>query len=456
MHQFVQSAIEAAQQGDNSKALVFLKQALNANPNDVDAWLVLSAVVDDPRRKRHCLNRVLKLDPANQIACDELAKMDRAEGGDAPWSVSDPPAQVQHFDSASNESASVSTPQPYEEYMTEELIAILKKAEEEDLPSCTPRDTLRGVTLDSSSKVLDEEIMVFQYSPWVRNLMYFLIIFSGFSGLMITPKSFIAGMFFVTIGLLMLAILLFTFPNVEIRDTGIRVATAFSGNEVRWDGIINIKPNAPKSRLEIYRKNGEVVKLSTNVDGYQQIVEILRKRRPDLFVTNQMSSIGLPALESDNAAGLRNAGAIAAAPTFAGDRIFKKSFLKQFGSYLYLIPMCLLVSWLAFAKMDNKTALILSVIVWPVMLVLPLFQVNTVTVTQKTLTIESFFEQKVFSAREINAIKMQTVRELYGQATNYVNILPIKGKTYSLTGFPESEETIFGVLTNWWIAHRGV
>jgi len=454
MQHFVKSAIEAAKQRDNGKALVFLKQALNANPNDTDAWLVLFAVVDDPRRKRHCLNRVLKLDPVNQIARAELVKLDLADGADTSWFVSDTAMQDQPFNFIRYESDPVSTPQPYEEYMTEELIAILKKAEEEDVPSSTPRDTLRGVSLDSSPNLLDEEIMVFRHSPWARNLMYFLIIISGFSSLVITPKSFIAGMFFVAIGFFMLVILLFNFPNVEIRDSGIRVATAFSGNEVRWDGIVNIKPNVSKNRLEIYRKNGEVVKFSTHVDGYLQIVEILRKRRPDLFVANQMLSMGMSAGESAKLSGTGNSGTNSV-PTFAGDRIFKKSFLQQFGSYFYLIPMCLLVTWFAFAKMDNDTALILSVIVWPSMLVLPLFQVNAVKIEQKTLTIESFFEQKVLHAREIREIKMQSARELYAGTANQVNILSIKGRHYSLAGFADGGEIMYGVLTNWWIAHRG-
>ena len=76
MHQFVQSALEAANQGDKNKAIDFIKQVLAANPNDVDAWLVLAAVVDDPERKRQCLKRVLTLDPTNQIAREEI----RAQG----------------------------------------------------------------------------------------------------------------------------------------------------------------------------------------------------------------------------------------------------------------------------------------------------------------------------------------------------------------------------------------
>ncbi len=89
MHQFVESAIEATNQGDKNKALDLLKQALTANPNDVDAWLVLAALVDEPERKRQCLERVLALDPVNQLARAELFELDRATMGGSLSSMPD-------------------------------------------------------------------------------------------------------------------------------------------------------------------------------------------------------------------------------------------------------------------------------------------------------------------------------------------------------------------------------
>src|SRR6185369_12174381 len=91
MHQFVESAIEAANQGDKSKATDFIKQVLAVNPDDVDAWLVLAAVVDEPERKRQCLKRVLALDPVNQLARDELFEMDRIDMGGNPTYLPDIP-----------------------------------------------------------------------------------------------------------------------------------------------------------------------------------------------------------------------------------------------------------------------------------------------------------------------------------------------------------------------------
>src|SRR5512142_3306087 len=90
MQPLVQSAIDAANRGDNNKALELCKQALSANPNDVDAWLVVAAVVEQPERKRQCLNRVLSLDPTNQIARDELLDMDRAAMGGTPSPAPEP------------------------------------------------------------------------------------------------------------------------------------------------------------------------------------------------------------------------------------------------------------------------------------------------------------------------------------------------------------------------------
>jgi Flp pilus assembly protein TadD len=79
MDPLVQSAREAFHQGDKSKARDLLKQALGTNPNDIEVWLLLANVVDEPQRKRQCLNRVLSLEATNKTAREMLLEMDRAE-----------------------------------------------------------------------------------------------------------------------------------------------------------------------------------------------------------------------------------------------------------------------------------------------------------------------------------------------------------------------------------------
>jgi hypothetical protein len=318
-----------------------------------------------------------------------------------------------------------------------------------------PQDTLKQTDWQSSSKPLDDKPQVFRYPIVMRVLMYFFVVVPGCIGILVAAQNFLTGMFFLGLGLIMLVTVLFLSPKVEIRDTGIRVVTVFSGDEVPWDGIAKIKSNAMKRRLELSKKNGDVVKISTQVSGYPQIVETIRKRRPDLFIKDQISGTSTSMFRSDNVPSMGYTSA-SPTPTFAGDRTFRKSFLKQYGSYFYLIPACLVVTWLAYAEQQYRIAGLLSMLFCLVMMVLPLFQISAVKVEQKKLTIESLFEEKVFIAKEIREIKMQTVRGRYGRATNFVNIVPLKGRNYPLQGFSEGDEIIYGVLTNWWIAHRGV
>jgi len=88
------------------------------------------------------------------------------------------------------------------------------------------------------------------------------------------------------------------------------------------------------------------------------------------------------------------------------------------------------------------------------MMILPLFQVSGIKVEPNQMTIETLFEQKVLSARQIREIKMQSVRGRQGRATNFVVIIPTEGKKYSLADFADGDEIIYGFLTNWWNAYR--
>ena len=68
-------AREALQKGDKATGRRLLGQVLRANPRNETAWLWLSAVVDDPRKREECLERALKLNPASEVAQRELSKL---------------------------------------------------------------------------------------------------------------------------------------------------------------------------------------------------------------------------------------------------------------------------------------------------------------------------------------------------------------------------------------------
>jgi len=72
----LQQAINAIQGGDISQGRQLLARAVQANPLDEHAWLWLASVHEDPDQRRACLQRVLSLNPDNEIAQRTLAQLD--------------------------------------------------------------------------------------------------------------------------------------------------------------------------------------------------------------------------------------------------------------------------------------------------------------------------------------------------------------------------------------------
>ncbi len=67
----IENGIASARAGNKSAALQFLKQAVDENPRDISAWLWIYHVSDDLEQKKHCLQRILAIDPRNQYALQQ-------------------------------------------------------------------------------------------------------------------------------------------------------------------------------------------------------------------------------------------------------------------------------------------------------------------------------------------------------------------------------------------------
>ena len=460
MHQFVQSAIDAANQGDKKKAMSFLKEVLAANPNDVDAWLVLAAVVDEPQRKRQCLNRVLSLNPTNQIARDELLEMDRAEMGSTPpftpeaateilrgAPVSEPEPQPSSQLSMSVESRPVTQP-------------ALQQATHVSLPDWAeekPKAKLQAAQQPKPvSKPPAEKPLVFKYSTVTRVLIYMLAVLFLCSFLLSLQD---ASLLLIPCGgyLLILPAVWIVSKQVEVGEKGIRTSQLFGliGSEVGWNEIARIKSTSMQNNLSLITKKGNAVKVTTQVVGYPTIVETLRQKRPDLFGMAQPSSAQSNGFASDYGTSPSMGYDIPnAAPSFSGTRTFKKSFFKQYGLLLLVIPFCLFAVWMAFSEPEYRLGAGISAVFCIILILVPFLQVSAVKVEPNKLTVESFVEQKEFSAKEIREIKMQSVRGRYGRVTNFVNIVTAKGKNYPVQGFSDGDEIIYGILHQWWESYR--
>ena len=110
----------------------------------------------------------------------------------------------------------------------------------------------------------------------------------------------------------------------------------------------------------------------------------------------------------------------------------------------------LLFLWLGLGAAEARTVFLVAAGVCALFMLIPLFQVSAITLEPNKLTVETFFEEKEFTAHAIKEIKMQAIQGRYGRVTNIVNIIPWKGKNYPLSGFREGEEILYGFLRNWW------
>ena len=97
-HDLLQQAITAARAGQKEEARRLLVQVLKANPRSEAAWLWMSAVVETPAERIHCLKQVLVINPQNEMARKGLRALGALEVSEPPT-----PAAV---------SAPVTTPPP--------------------------------------------------------------------------------------------------------------------------------------------------------------------------------------------------------------------------------------------------------------------------------------------------------------------------------------------------------
>jgi hypothetical protein len=78
MNDQLEQGISAYESGDQAAAFVFFREAVRLQPDSSAAWYWLSTVIDDPSRRRECLERSLQLEPSNQLALEALESLDLA------------------------------------------------------------------------------------------------------------------------------------------------------------------------------------------------------------------------------------------------------------------------------------------------------------------------------------------------------------------------------------------
>jgi hypothetical protein len=72
----LEQAIEAIQAGQTAQGLTILARLVNQEPHNERAWLWLASCVDEPEKKRYCLQRVLELNPSSAAGLQLLAELE--------------------------------------------------------------------------------------------------------------------------------------------------------------------------------------------------------------------------------------------------------------------------------------------------------------------------------------------------------------------------------------------
>src|ERR687886_838766 len=71
----LQLGIDAAREGNREEARNLFGLLTRQEPNNLQAWLWLAGVADGPEERRAALERVLELDPTNEMAIKGLQSM---------------------------------------------------------------------------------------------------------------------------------------------------------------------------------------------------------------------------------------------------------------------------------------------------------------------------------------------------------------------------------------------
>ena len=89
--QVLRNVRTAIQQGDKEEAKSQLIRLLEEHPGNETGWMWLSALVGDPDLERECLEKVLDINPGNQLAQQHLAKLGAAAAPSSMYVQSSPP-----------------------------------------------------------------------------------------------------------------------------------------------------------------------------------------------------------------------------------------------------------------------------------------------------------------------------------------------------------------------------
>jgi len=366
--------MDAANPIDNLNDAKRVQQALRKNPNDIESLLWLAAMLGaltkpELDQKRKVLQRVLSLEPANHKARQMLLEMDRAAiGGD----VSRLSAAV------------ILTPQPAIELSEKSLKLRYSIIHQILIYPCLAFCLL---------------LMFMAFGEWDV-----FVVFAAFSLALLIPVWFVSAV-------------------LEISHSGLSLSRLFGvyRRDVEWNEIEGIEPAPMGAGMKLTARDGRSLTISSQINAYSSIVEILRNAHPNLFDVSETKT-------------------------------FRKGFLAKYGLLFFLIPATPMAIGGIFVPPFFPGILITVLLfyLWRH----AVHGVHLVEVKGNRLSIRSLRSGRDLTVQQIRGIDMVTIRNHRGVRKSLVQIELDDGDKFTLSGFSEGNEILYGFLKNWWNAYQ--
>lgn len=140
----LKQAIAATRSGKKKEAQILLTQILEADPRNVQAWYLLSLLVDSGSKQRAYLQKVVALDPTHEKAQARLAELEMAETAvPAPSAPPMPPAEEEPIPAPGVETDTADT---MPDWLLEEMDTGSVEPDDEEIEPADLPDWLRDST----------------------------------------------------------------------------------------------------------------------------------------------------------------------------------------------------------------------------------------------------------------------------------------------------------------------
>lgn len=244
-------------------------------------------------------------------------------------------------------------------------------------------------------------------------LMFLGVLFLGFVAFLDNQINYFL---FGVMGVVLLVALFYASSSVKISNEEITTTRLLSSKSFRWSDIGRVSTRGQALRLHNY--DDLTLSLDPQLDGYTEILDIIFRKRPDLFDSYENTVM--------SSSWLGNLFALGTGLLFMGVPVFLFFVTEEFDQYFSLIAFAIggvvLAGWFLSPK--------------------------RLTLEGKNLILGYLFKEVSYSADDINSISLQRQRTRNGYIY-FVQANLKSGKRIRLPAFQQGAPLMYQILKRW-------